>query len=195
MEPDKTSKYSCCISGFIQISLSLWHTHTHTYCPFERGPHYWLCHLAVYDSFLVVGCPCVSWCIKPSGLVTHVHIPESLQKLNYLTDFSSFCWWIQSTVEHTDFLLWHELYSIVIIVVTVVIVIEYNVQCSTEGSFIVEVWVLKKLYENVKQQIYKLDCLCLNSVQNKYSKICFMEEYSFVTGSVQQCVVVMLSHW
>lgn len=85
--------------------------------------------------------------------------------------------------------------SIVIIVVAVVIVIEYNVQCNTEGSFIVEVWVLKKLYENVKQQICKLDSLCLNSVQNKYSKICFMEEYSFVTGSVQQCVVVMLSHW
>lgn len=92
-------------------SICLCNTHTHTYRPFERGPHHWLFHLAVYDSFLVVGCPCVSWCIKPSALVTHVHIPESLQKLNSLTDFScSFCWWIQSTMEHRDFLLWHELY-------------------------------------------------------------------------------------
>jgi len=28
-QPDKTSKYSCCISGFIQIFQSLWHTQTH----------------------------------------------------------------------------------------------------------------------------------------------------------------------
>jgi hypothetical protein len=36
---------------------------------------------------------------------------------------------------------------IVIIVVAVVIVIDYNVQCNTEGSFIVEDCIMKKLYK------------------------------------------------